>query len=253
MRALPDLRHSPRPALGVCVSLLCPDFIEMCGLVGFQWVLLDAEHTPLDHAACRNLVRAADGVGMPCIVRIPEIRPAIIEGFLDSGALGILAPDVASAADAAALVAAVKFSPEGRRGAASRTRAADYGLAGSKTDFYRRSNAGTLTVALIESPQGLQALDEILAVPRLDYVALGASDLRLSAEAAGPVDESAFQALLSDTQARIRARGMPQVAVVTDATEARTAIAAGAQLVAVADTALFAGAARAFLQDVLAG
>jgi 4-hydroxy-2-oxoheptanedioate aldolase len=250
MRALPDLRHPSRPALGVCLSLLCPELVEMCGLLGFQWVLLDAEHTPLDHAACRNLVRAADVVGLPCIVRVAENRPSIVEGFLDSGALGIMAPHVTSAAEAQALVAAVKFSPEGTRGAASRTRAAGYGLTGSKADFYRNANATTLTVALIEDRRGIDVLDEIMNVPGLDYLAIGANDLRLSMGTATPADDPAFRALLSGARDRIRSHGKPQVAVVSDAAEANVAISAGARLIAISDAVLLAGAARTFLSQV---
>jgi 4-hydroxy-2-oxoheptanedioate aldolase len=248
MRALPDLRHRSRPAVGVCLSLLCPELIEMCGLLGFQWVLLDAEHTPLDHAACRTLVRAADVVGLPCIVRVAENRPSLVEGFLDSGALGIMAPHVRSAAEAQALVAAVKFSPEGARGAASRTRAAGYGLTGSKADFYCNSNATTLTVALIEDRGGIDALDEIMNVPGLDYIAIGANDLGLSMGA--QVDDPEFRALLSRAQDRIRSHGKPQVAVVSDAAEAKVAISAGARLIAISDAVLLAGAARTFLSQV---
>jgi 2-keto-3-deoxy-L-rhamnonate aldolase RhmA len=171
----------------------------------------------------------------------------VIEGFLDSGALGIIAPNVSSATDAAALVAAVKFGPEGQRGAASRTRAASYGVTESKHAFRCRSNATTLTVALIESRAGLDALEAILAVPGLDYVAIGANDLALSMGVQAPLDNPSFQALLKDMQARVRACGRPQVAVVADATEASAAIAAGAQLIAIPDTVLLADAARTFL------
>jgi 2-keto-3-deoxy-L-rhamnonate aldolase RhmA len=231
------------------VSLLCPELVEVCGLLGFQWMLLDAEHTPIDHALARNLIRAADGVGMPCIVRVPEIRASIIEGFLDSGALGIIAPNISSAAEAAALVAAVKFSPEGQRGSATRTRAAHYGLMGSKADFYGVSNARTLTVALIESRQGIDALDEILNVPGLDYIAIGTHDLSLSVGVHAAMDHFALSVLISNAQARIKAHGKPQLAVVSEIAEARAAMTSGARLIAVTDSALFAGAARTFLLE----
>lgn len=247
MQTLPDLRRQTHPSIGVCLSLLCPEVIEVCGVLGFKWVLLDAEHTPLDHAACRNLVRAADVVGLPCIVRVPEIRASVVEGFLDSGALGIIAPNVSSAADAAALVAAVKFSPEGQRGAGSRTRAARYGVAESQGTFYRGSNATTLTVALIESRTGIDALEAIMDVPGLDYVAIGANDLALSMGVQAPLGNPTFQALLADTHARIKARRKPRVAVVTDSAQANEAIAAGAHLLAIPDTMLLADAARTFL------
>src|SRR5688572_7561192 len=92
-------RHSNRIAWGLHLSFLCPELIEFAGHLGFEWILLDAEHQPVTHQVARELVRAADGVGLPCIVRVPEIKASVIEGFLNVGTLGILARAVSSAAD----------------------------------------------------------------------------------------------------------------------------------------------------------
>lgn len=247
MRSLPDLRQRPGPVFGTCVSFFSPELIETCGLLGFGWVLLDAEHTPLSHAECRNLVRAADVVSLPCIVRVPEVRAAVIEGFLDGGVLGIMAPGISSAQQAAELVKAVKFSPQGQRGSAGRTRAADYGLNRARADFYRAANTATLTVALIETRPGLDALEDIMNVPGLDYVAIGPNDLALSMGVSDGGDAPVLREVLADAQRRIQARGKPQLVVVSSAREAALASMAGAQLIAVSDSALFASAASSFL------
>jgi 4-hydroxy-2-oxoheptanedioate aldolase len=100
---------------------------------------------PLSPQVCRELTRAADLAGLPCVVRAPEIRPSVIEAFLDAGACGIVASAVESADDVRALIAAAREP--------------------------------TLIGALIESRRAIDQLDSILAVPELDCVAVGPNDL----------------------------------------------------------------------------
>lgn len=247
---LRELRSKDKVAWGIHLSFFCPETIEVCGLLGFEWLLLDAEHMPLHHHLCRDLARAADLAGLPCVVRVPEIRAAVIEGFLDAGVVGILAPNVSSVAAARALVAAVKFSPEGQRGAAARSRAANYGLTQTPAEFARQANELTFTAALIETQSGLDQLESITAVPGLDYIGVGASDLALSLGCDEGMRDPDFRAIVENAQARIKACRKPQLAVVSDADQGKKAAAAGATLVAVPDALLFATAGRSFLQQV---
>jgi 2-keto-3-deoxy-L-rhamnonate aldolase RhmA len=239
-------RSSNGVAWGLHLTLLCAEFVEYAGFLGFKWLFLDAEHSPLSHERCRELVRAADLLQMPVLVRVPEIKPSVIEGYLDVGVLGILAPNVSSAADAEALVAAVKFAPAGTRGAASRSRCANYGLTQSGMTYQQRANRATFTAALIESQAGIDQLEPILAVPGLDYVAVGTSDLALSMECLAGDAQLSVQAVIQHTRERLRVCGKPQLDVVTSAEQARNAVARGAALVAVSDLSLFAESARAF-------
>lgn len=247
---LESFRRNDGVAWGVQLSFLCPEVIEFCGVLGFHWLFLDAEHTPLDRRLCRELVRAADVVGMPCMVRVPQIEASVIEGFLESGVVGIMAPNVASAAEARSLIAAVKFTPEGACHASAKSRAASYGLAHPPEEYARLANQATFTAALIESQAGIDQMDAILAVPGLDCVSLGPNDLGLSLGVAGGMANPQVRAIVEGARARIKASGKPQVAVVGDAVQAREAVTTGATLVAVSDAALLAGAARSFLDDV---
>ena len=79
--------------------------------------MLDAEHGARGYEPCLNMVRACDAAGMVTVVRVPENNPAIILGYLEVGVLGIMAPHVNTAADAQAIVDAVKYGPQGKRGA----------------------------------------------------------------------------------------------------------------------------------------
>lgn len=236
-----------RAAFGIRLSFPCPELVEFFGLLGFEWLFLDAEHSPLSHELARSLVRAADLARMPVLVRVPEIRPALIEGFLDVGVTGILAPNISSAAHAQALVAAVKFAPRGGRGAAFGSRDAHYGLTESPADYVRRANERTFTAALIESQQGIDQLEAILAVDGLDYIAIGANDLGLSLGTEAGMADTRVRTLVQDAVARIKALGKRWVAMVSSVGQAMTEARAGAGLVAVSDTALLAEAGRSFL------
>ena len=238
-------------AWGLHLSFHCPELIEFCGLLGFQWLFLDAEHQPLHHERCRELVRAADLVGMPCMVRVPRIDAVVIEGFLDAGVAGILAPNVTSADQAQTLVAAVKFAPEGRRGAADRSRAANYGLTHHPTDYRRQSNRTTMTAALIESRDGVEALESIMAVPGLDCLALGRNDLGLSLGVDTGMADPQVRACVQDAETRIKACGKAQLTIVADAGEARKARVDGARFIAVSDATLLSGAGSVYLERVI--
>jgi len=243
-------RRTDKVLWGVHLSFFSPELIEFCGALGFEWVFLDAQHTPLNAFLCRELVRAADVAEMFCLVRVPEISAAAIEGFLDAGVIGILAPNVCSPSQARDLVAAVKFSPHGVRGAGFRSRAARYGLIPSAAEYCRSSNHVTFTAALIETQMGIDNLEAIAAVPGLDYLAIGASDLELSIEHDMHLPSGEVDTLVRAAAARIQAAGKPQICVVSDIAEAKRAAACGGQLIAVPDATLVARAGCTFLEGV---
>lgn len=232
---------------GVHLSFLCPEIVEFCGRLGFEWVFLDAEHTPLTPHLARELVRAADVVKLRCVARVPEVKASIIEGFLDVGVLGIMAPNISSAEEAQSLVAAVKFAPQGQRGASGKSRAANYGLAGSPLDYYRQANQATFTVALIESQAGIDNLDAIIAVPGIDCIGIGPNDVGLSMGIETGMADPRVRSVVQSAQQRIKAHDKPQMAVVADAEQALAAAESGARLIAVPDMVLLATSARAIL------
>jgi 4-hydroxy-2-oxoheptanedioate aldolase len=245
-RAVLNLRSPNAPAIGVLVTFHCAELVELYGLLGFTWLLLDAEHAPLGPQTCRELVRAADLAKLPCVVRVPEIRPSMIEGFLDAGVSGILASDVQSADDVRALVAAVRFAPSGRRGSAPIARAARFGLLAS-TQYMQQANELVLIAALLESRRAIEQLDAILAVPELDCVAVGPNDLGLSLGIADGLRNPQVRALVDRAGQAIGAAGKKRMAVVADAAAAGQAIATGTMLIAVPDAKLVAHAGMEFI------
>lgn len=237
-----------RPLLGVHLSLRVPEVIEHCGLLGFRWVFLDAEHQPLSPENCYPLVTAAQLHGMPCIVRVPRLDAHVIEQFLDAGVLGIALPQVNSAAMARSLINAVKFAPQGTRGAACRSRAANYGLIESPAEYYERANRSVVTVALVESREGVDALDELVTAPGIDYFAIGANDLGLSMGIRAGAEDPQVSAAIATACHSIKQARKPLLAVASTIEQARVAEENGARLIAVPDVALLKISATGFLE-----
>ena len=116
-----------QPVFGLIVNFESPWFADLLALAGFDFVLLDAEHGPIVPATAEATIRAAEAAGMSVIVRVPGNLPHEIQRYLDIGAIGIQVPHVDTAEDARTGVSAMRYPPDGDRGLATITRAANYG------------------------------------------------------------------------------------------------------------------------------
>jgi 2-keto-3-deoxy-L-rhamnonate aldolase RhmA len=212
---------------GVHLSFLNADLVESCGMLGFHWLFLDGERTPITPFNCRDLVRAADLSGMFCVARVTGVNATEIDGYLDAGVLGISAPRISSAEEAKEFVAAVKLPARNRR---------------------RSANKATFAAVLIETRAAVEHLDEILQVQGVDYLAVGPHDLAVSV-ARHDVEHPEVKELLKTARQRLHASGRPLISVVTESRLAAEEIAQGATLVAVPDAALFAEAGTRFLTE----
>lgn len=164
-----------RPQVGLFCSVPDPLVVEMIACAGFDFVILDAEHTLVNPETLAHLIRAVEAGGLTPLVRVAEgTRPAILQA-LDGGAQGVVVPHVRSAAEAAAAVAASRYFPAGRR-SLDAGRTARFGD-GDLTAHLAEANAETIVAVMIEDEQGVERIDEILAVPGIDLVLAGAADL----------------------------------------------------------------------------
>ncbi len=166
------------PLLGTFLKTPHPHVVEVLATCGLDLLCLDAEHAPLDRAALDLCVMAARAGGLPTLVRPQSAAPEQILGALDSGATGVIAPHIRSAAEARALVTACHYGPGGR-GYAGSSRAAGYGLA-TMAEHRERSARETVVVAQIEDAEALDDIDAIAAVPGLDALFIGRADLTVS-------------------------------------------------------------------------
>lgn len=174
-----------KSAIGTFVSMNSPDLVEIMGLTGFDFVIIDAEHGPMDAETSMNLIRAAELHNMTPIVRIRENSETVVLKHLDVGAHGIQVPQINTAEDAKLLVQRSKYSPLGKRGVAM-PRAADYGLY-PIMDYFEKANNETMIIAHCENITALENLEDIAKIPGIDVIFLGPFDMSQSMGIPGQV------------------------------------------------------------------
>ncbi|NIK61581.1 HpcH/HpaI aldolase family protein [Kribbella shirazensis] len=213
--------------LGALVRMPAEDNLEMLGVAGFDFVIVDCEHGPADVVALRHHITIADLYGMGVLVRIGGGESALALRALDQGAEGIVAPHVDSAEDAAELVRSVHYPPLGERGFATYPRAGRFGTVVPE-DHLRRAAESTLVIAMLESPAAVAATSAILRTPGVDGYLIGAADLGASSTDTDPSVAEAIQSIRADADGT----GTLRCDLVPSLAAARASLADGAQLVA---------------------
>ena len=229
-----------------------PGIVELYGLVGFDFVIVDAEHGPSSVETLEAQVRAADAVDLPVVVRIAENTPQNILRHLDTGVLGVQLPMVNNAEQARAVVASVKYPPVGRRGLAG-VRANGFGLMGSLGDYTRLANANMLVSVQVETQEAIDNLDQIMKVEGIDVVFIGPNDLATSlgypGESANPKVLEVIEGLVK----RIHAAGLPSGITAYDSAGIARAKGWGIQFVLGGTLPLLISASRSYLKEVRDG
>ena len=232
-----------------------PELVEFMLAAGFDYVIIDGEHGGTSVEVCRGLVRAAEAMGGCALARVPNADTARILAFLDQGVQGIVLAHCRSAADAEALVRAAKYPPRGVRGAASGSRAARYGYGGPSRQHVVQSNAETMCFGLIEDPEAIPHVQQMLAVDGFDGCFLGAGDLALSLGLdyyGQPTPHPAVQQLIDRVRSETLAAGKLVMAAAGSGEAARALIAQGVQLVVVQFGQFFRAACSAYLDQARA-
>jgi len=158
-----QLLRDGRTALGVWGLLSDPTTIEVAGIAGLDYVLVDMEHTARDIPTIEHMARAADVVGIDLIVRVPDHSVATIQHVLETGATGIAVPHVDTAEEAARIVAAARYPLGGERGVCSMSRAARFGaLRPRYAEYVEQANREILVIGLIETATGVANIGAIL-------------------------------------------------------------------------------------------
>ncbi|MGH6858963.1 MAG: HpcH/HpaI aldolase family protein [Phyllobacterium sp.] len=170
--------------LGTFIKTPTTHSIEILGSMGFDFVVIDEEHAPFDRVTIDNGLLAARAVGTAGLVRVAEPTPSKLLAVLDDGAAGVLVPHVSSAEKARSLVAACRYRG-GSRGFSNSPRAGGYGAAGMWPHVDAQDRSVTV-IAMIEDPEALDAIDEIVAVEGLDGVFVGRGDLSVAMGADSP-------------------------------------------------------------------
>lgn len=170
------LYESRTPLLGMFVKFPTMETIEILASAGYDFVIIDMEHAPLGVETVYRMIVTAERSGMAALVRVRGHEPATANMLLDAGASGILIPHCSPYAVAKELIAEMVFPPAGRRGAGGGGRATQWGL--DPADEYRRGgDSGVVRVPMIEDPEAVDDIEQILAIPGVDAAFIGQGDL----------------------------------------------------------------------------
>jgi 4-hydroxy-2-oxoheptanedioate aldolase len=236
--------------LGLFVKMPCAATIEIAGHEGFDLVVIDMEHGASDMAELEHHLRAADGCGLPALVRVSSGASPDVLRSLDAGAHGIVFPHVSSAAEAERAVEATRYPPRGTRSLAMSTRAARYGRR-SIAEHLAESERAVAVVAQIESREGLERTAEIAATPTLDAILIGPADLSASlGRAADPDHPDVTQATERIAAAVLREGGPALGVLVASESEARRWVERGARIVLFVAISLLGQKLRTVLSGV---
>ena len=233
--------------LGCFQRIPAPEVTEVCAAAGFDFVVVDLEHTLMTEEHAAGVVRAAEAAGIPALVRVPSHDPATIGRLLEAGPSGLHVPQVRSAAEAEAAVRATRYSPEGSRGL-STPRQSGYGGRMSLAEYVRASADWTLLVIQVEDRSGLDEVEAIAAVEGVDAVFIGLTDLSQDLGVPGAYDDLALQDAVDRAFRLIKGRGKAAAVPVTGRAMAEEYLARGATYLTANDTRLLLEGGRAFVR-----
>lgn len=200
---------------GWCV-IPSPFSAELMGRAGFDWVCIDTQHGLIGFDQMAPMLQTLAVTGTPAFVRVPWNTPSDIMKALDAGAQGVIVPMVNSADDARRVVGACRYPPEGYRSWGP-IRAA-LGVDGYSPEV---GNRRVVVAVMIETADGVAAVDEILAVPGVDAVYVGPNDLAITHGVVPGIHCGSV-----DTARRWRDRGFRMLNVTSDAVFMRTGASA---------------------------
>jgi 4-hydroxy-2-oxoheptanedioate aldolase len=191
-----------------CWSVLgSPSVVELLGFAGFDYVLLDQEHGLGEPSHLTAQLQAMSATATTSIVRVPWNDHVYLKRVLDAGVEGVMIPSIETAEEARAAIAACRYPPRGRRGAASSSaRASNYGMA---LDYVATCADNLLVVLQIESAKGVANIDQILAVEGIDVMFIGPHDLSGTVGQLGNLKHPEVAALIARAEERILGSDVP--------------------------------------------
>lgn len=235
-----------RQQFGLWCTLSSSFATEVVAGAGYDWLLLDTEHSPGDPLTVLPQLQVISGY--PTVA--PVVRPAandtvLIKRFLDAGAQTLLIPYVQVAAEAEAAVRATRYPPDGTRGVSGLTRATRFGR---ETDYFDHAADELCVIVQIETQEALDNLEAIAAVPGVDALFIGPADLAASLGFGAKQTHPGMRAKIIETIARIKATGKPAGLLTSDSALQKLAMVAGINFLAVGvDAGLLARSSEVLL------
>ncbi|MDQ0916519.1 HpcH/HpaI aldolase/citrate lyase family protein [Paenibacillus sp. V4I5] len=167
-----------KEVFGLFCSIPSPVVVEMIGLAGYDFVIIDTEHVLINPETIEHMIRAAEAVDLTALVRVPEADAGAILRALDGGAYGIVVPHIESIEQAEFIVKASRYFPQGER-SLNGGRPGAFGK-NSLLAYMSRANDEIMVIPMIESKQGVERIEEIVSVEGIDMIMVGTADLSQS-------------------------------------------------------------------------
>jgi 2-dehydro-3-deoxyglucarate aldolase len=229
-------------SIGSWLSMGHVSIAEILASTGFDWIVIETEHTAIDVSEVLRLIIAIDGRGVVPLVRLAWNDPIQAKAVMDSGAAGVLVPMVNSRADAELAVRGTKYPPLGQRGVGL-ARAQGYGLA--FREYLEAANRESLLIVQIEHIAAVQNIEEILSVPGIDGTFIGPYDLSCSMGFPGQLDHPDIRAAATRVLKAAKDRGLaPGIHLVHPDTAVKDlvrCVAEGYRFIALGTDILFLG------------
>jgi 4-hydroxy-2-oxoheptanedioate aldolase len=229
--------------IGLWSSLSSNYSVEVIAGAGFDWLLLDMEHSPNDLESLLAQLQAAAPYATHPVVRVPWNDMVSIKRVLDVGAQSLLVPYVSSAAEARSAVSFTRYPPQGARGVAGTTRATRFGRI---QDYARRAHEEICVLVQVETQSALDNIEAICATEGVDGVFIGPADLHASLGHPGEIANPRVKPVIDEAVRRIRKAGKAPGILTPSEDDARHWLECGALFVAVgADVGILARGAEA--------
>jgi 2-keto-3-deoxy-L-rhamnonate aldolase RhmA len=235
--------------VGATITTYSPVIAEILSHVGFDWLWFETEHTALNLDQVLTMLQATNGSDVSTVIRVPWNDKTMIKRALDLGPDGIIVPLVNSRAEAEAAVRAMKYPPVGERGAGL-ARAQCYGL--HMGEYLETANDEVMTILMIEHIFAVENIEEILAVPGVDSVMIGALDLSGSMGLLGQTNDPKVEGAIQAVLAASKKAGIPCGIITVSPEQANERIAQGFTNVIVGIDVLYLhGAATQALNQIV--
>ena len=192
---------------GTWMVIPSPTLVEIFGLAGMDFVVIDHEHGPFSFETSENMVRAAENSGCTPLIRVPSNSASDILRSLEIGAHGIVVPQIESKKQANYAINSMMYSPKGNRGVSAFTRTSNYFGINVKNRT-QKLNSATLSMLLIESIEAINNLDEILECNDIDIIYIGTYDLSQSLGIIDDVNNEKVLSIIRESVLKIRKSGV---------------------------------------------
>ena len=244
---LKEKLNAGKATVGAFVNFPSPAMVEGLGWLGFDFVIIDCEHCPMDYETAENMIRAAELSDITPVVRIGMNVQQHIQRYMDAGAAGVLIPLINSGADARRVVDAVKYPPIGKRGLFA-GRGAMFGVQ-AVAEYVKQANEETFVGLQIETQEGLDAQDEIIAAEHADLIFLGPGDLSSTFGVHGEQRHPKVVQTIRDLTPKIRAAGKHVGTIAASGEHAREWSDQGVKWLVSSTNRFFMAGSGAYLQE----